>query len=339
MRVDVILDAGLPSEEVAELGKLADDLGIHTLWGSCFASRRDPLLTLAPLGATTERLRLGTMPVSPYEVHPLRIADGLLTFNELCQGRAAILIGGLGHSTMRVTGLQPKRRITAVRDCVTILTGAGADKALNYQGQMFSLTDYRPEWATAPAPLVYVGATGPGMLRMAAAVADGIMMSDVPLARMSEVNRFIDAGLDDAGRSRGELRVNNFFAWHIKADREESLAEARQGLIWRGLLQDWHISTFLDADECALVAANRGAFLQAFLERRSTIEGVPAGIVDALVANLTFSGGFDAIDGVIDDLRRFAQAGLTEVALKVHGNPRQAIEVIGTRLAPALAES
>ena len=338
MRVDVILDAGLPSEAVAELGKLADDLGIHTLWGSCFASRRDPLLTLAPLGATTQRLRLGTMPVSPYEVHPLRIADALLTFNELCQGRAAILIGGLGHSTMRVTGLKPERRITAVRDCVAILTGTDPARPLNYEGEVFSLTDYRPEWATAPAPLIYVGATGPGMLRMGASVADGVMMSDVPLARMTHVNESIDAGLHSAGRQRGECRVNNFFAWHIKRDREESFAEARQGLIWRGFLQEWHISTFLDADECAHVAAHRPAFLEAFLKRRDSIEGIPSGIVDALVANLTFSGGFDAIEGVIEELRKFAQAGLTEVALKVHGNPREAIQVIGERLVPALAQ-
>lgn len=238
---------------------------------------------------------------------------------------------------MRVTGLQPERRITAVRDCVAILTGVSATQSLNYAGQVYSLTDYLPEWATAPAPLIYVGATGPRMLRMGASVADGIMMSDVPLARMEEVNQFIDGGLTDAGRQRSGFRVNNFFAWHIKPDAAESFAEARQGLIWRGFLQEWHISTFLDPHECAQVAAHRPAFLEAFLKRRDSIEGVSSSIVDALVSNLTFSGGLDAIHTVIDDLRSFARAGLTEVALKVHGNPRQAIQMIGERLVPALA--
>ena len=116
MKIDVILDAGLPAEQVDELGQLADRYGIHTLWGSCFASRRDPLLTMAGLARTTTRVRLGTLPVSPYEVHPLRIADSLLTFNEFSKGRGAILIGGLGHSTMRVTGLCPVRRLDSVRD-------------------------------------------------------------------------------------------------------------------------------------------------------------------------------------------------------------------------------
>ena len=337
MKIDIILDAGMPSGQVEELGQLADQFGIQTLWGSCFASRRDPVQTMARLAVSTSRIRLGTMPVSPYEVHPLRIADSLLTFNELTQGRAAILIGGLGHSTTRVTGLKPILRLDAVRDCVSILKGISPDAPLNYTGPMYQLTDYCPEWATAPAPLIYVGATGPKMLRMSAAIADGVMMSDVPLSRMAEVTGSIDQGLGDAGRERHGFRVNNFFAWHIKENREESMAEARQGLIWRGLLQEWHLSTFLDQEECALVEANRPAFLNAFLQRSDRIEGVPGDIVDKLVDNLTFAGDVSAIDKAIEHLRDFEQAGLDEVALKVHENPADAIRMIGERVVQALA--
>ena len=49
MKIDVILDAGMPAQQVEELGQLADRYGINTLWGSCFASCRDPLLTMAGL--------------------------------------------------------------------------------------------------------------------------------------------------------------------------------------------------------------------------------------------------------------------------------------------------
>ena len=337
MKIDIILDAGMPARQVEELGQLAERHGIQTLWGSCFASRRDPVQTMAGLACSTSRIRLGTMPVSPYEVHPLRIADSLLTFNELTAGRAAILIGGLGHSTARVTGLQPVRRLDSVRDCVSILKGISSDAPLNYTGPVYQLTDYCPEWAMAPAPLVYVGATGPKMLRMTAAVADGTMMSDVPLSRMDEVTGYIDEGLNDAGRDRSDFRINNFFAWHIKENRGASMAEARQGLIWRGLLQKWHISTFLDEDECALVEANRPAFLNAFLQRSDEIEGVPGHIVDALVENLTFAGDADQIDTAIGHLQAFEEAGLDEVALKVHENPEDAIRMIGERVVPALS--
>lgn len=337
MRIDIILDAGMPAAQVEALGRLADSVGVHTLWGSCFASRRDPLLMMAELARATTRVRLGTMPVSPYEMHPLRIADSLLTFNEMCGGRASILIGGLGHSTTRVTGLQPTRRLAAVRDCVSILKGISPKAPLNYTGAMYQLTDYCPEWATATPPEINVGATGAGMLRLSAALADGIMMSDVPLLRMEEVSGHIDDGLRDAGRDREQLQVNNFFAWHIKENLAESVAEARQGLIWRGFLQNWHMATFLDPDECELVQAHRPAFLNAFLQHSDQIEGVPEKIVDALVENLTFAGDMSAIDGVVAHLRAFEEAGLDAVALKVHGEPDRAIRIIGEKLVPALA--
>jgi 5,10-methylenetetrahydromethanopterin reductase len=337
MQIDIILDAGMPPTQVEELGQLADKYGIQTLWGSCFASRRDPVQTMAGLASSTSRIRLGTMPVSPYELHPLRIADSLLTFNELTNGRANILIGGLGNSTARVTGLKPVRRVDSVRDCVSILKGITPDASLNYTGPVYQLTDYCPEWATSPPPKIYVGATGPKMLRMSANIADGVMMSDVPLSRMTEVTGYIDQGLSDAGRSRDDFRINNFFAWHIKEDREASMAEARQGLIWRGHLQEWHISTFLDADQCALVEANRPAFLNAFLQRSDVIEGVPEHIVETLVENLTFAGDVSKIDQAIEHLQAFEAAGLEEVALKVHENPADAIRMIGEHVVPAMS--
>ena len=336
MKIDIILGAGHTASEVEELGVLADGYGLGTFWNQSFPSRRDPLLTMAGLAAATDDIRLGTMPVSPYEIHPLRLADGLLTFNELCGGRASVLIGGLGHSVMRVTGLQPERRVTAVRDCVRILTGIAADRTLDYEGECYSLRDYRPEWAVVGPPRVYVGSTGPMMLAMAGEVADGIMMSDAPLGKMSDVMSHVARGLEAAGRSRSDIRINNFFAWHIKENAADSLREARRELIWRGLLQSWHTEPFLGAEDAAFVEASKDAFLQAFLRRDDRIDGVPDAIVNTLVENLTFAGGLDQVGRVVEHLNAFENAGLDEIALKVHDDPAAAIRLVGEHLVPAL---
>lgn len=336
MKIDVILGAGHTAAEVEELGVLADGYGLATFWNQSFPSRREPLLMMAGLAAATRNIRLGTLPVSPYEIHPLRLADSLLTFNEMCGGRASVLIGGLGHSVMRVTALEPKRRVTAVRDCVSILKGIAADEMLNYEGECYSLLNYQPEWATHGPPLVYVGSTGQQMLSMAGQVADGIMMSDVPVGKMEEVLGHIGRGLRAAGRSRGDLRLNNFFAWHIKEDREAAMREARRELIWRGLLQPWHTAPFLGDADAAFVEQNKDSFLQAFLKRDDQIDGVPDSIIESLVEHLTFAGGLDSMDGTIDHLRRFEAAGLDEIALKAHDDPAAAIRLIGEHLAPAL---
>jgi hypothetical protein len=75
----------------------------------------------------------------------------------------------------------------------------------------------------------------------------------------------------------------------------------------------------------------------AYKTRTPAIEGVPEAILDKLVANLTLSGDESSLDRHIGRLRSFAAAGLTDVALKLHGDQAQALRLIGERVAPALA--
>ncbi len=336
MKVQILLQAGLPAVTVARLGSLAENLGVDTLWASSFPGHRDPFLSLSILARDSQRMRLGVVPISPFEMHPMRISDALLTLNEMCGGRASLLVGGLGRSVMRVTGLEPTRRVTAVSECVEILKSAARGDLVEYTGDIYRLHGYQASWTADAPPSIYVGATGPSMLKMAGRVADGVMMSDVPLSRMPEVLGNVRLGIEGAERDESDFRFNNFFAWHIKPDRKESIAEARRELVWRGILQKWHTSPVLGEADSEFVESNWGAFLQAFLQQTQVIEGIPEHIVEALVANLTFSGGLDAIDGVIEHLKSFEAAGLDEITLKVHGDADEAIRIIGERLVPEL---
>jgi 5,10-methylenetetrahydromethanopterin reductase len=337
MQIQIFLEAGIPPAEVAQLGELAAASGIQTLWASSFPAKREPFMCLSALAAKQLDLQLGVVPVSPYELHPLKIAESLLTLNELSGGHGTITIGGMGHSVMRVTGLEAKRRVTAVRECVEILRAAATGEAVDYQGELYTLMNYQADYARSVAPpILYVGANGPAMLKMAGEVADGVMLSDMPLSRMAEVQARMQAGRQAAGRSEQPFRVANFFAWHIKEDREAAHAEARMELIWRGLLLPSHTAPFLGDEDAAFVDAHRDAFLQAFLTRNPAIEGVPEALVDSLVDNLTFTGAPDDLDRVAQDLHDFSAAGLDEVTLKIHGDAREAIRLIGERLIPAL---
>ena len=339
MKVDVILEAGLPESQVEALAVQAEGYGIQTLWVASFPSRRDPVPALALAARATRRIRLGTLPVSPYEVHPLRIADQLLTLNELSRGRATILIGGLGHSVSRVTGLQPTRRVTAVRETVTILKGLRPDAPLDFEGELYSLMNYRAEWATQPAPRIYAGATFEKMARMAGQVADGTMLSDAPLGRMGEVMGWIGAGLAAAGRSRADFSVNNFMAWHVKRDRAASIAEARREMIWRGFLLPWFTEPFLGAEMARFVEQKKPAFLKAFFARSAQIDGVPEPVIEQLVEHLTLAGDESDIERIAGQIHALGAAGLDEVALRLHDEPQEGLRLIGERLMPALGQT
>jgi len=337
LKVQIFLEAGLSPQEVCEIGLVAEGYGVDTVYASAFPARRDPFLNLSKLALESSSVRLGVVPLSPFEIVPVRLADSLLTLNDMCGGRAGLVVGGMGQSIMRATGLKPTRRVTAVRECVEILREAGKGEPMDYQGEVHRAAGYHPGWTNPEVPpQVLVGANGPMMLKMAGQVADGAMLSDVAIRKMPEVLGNIQTGLATGGRDLAGFDVSNFFAWHIKEDPQAADDEARREMVWRGVLQQWYTEPFLGEEQAAFVESKFEAFLQAFYQRSAHIEGVPEEIIQALVENLTFTGGLDAIPRVVEHLREFEAAGLDAITLKIHDDPMDAVHLIGKHLIPAL---
>ena len=336
LKVDIILEAGVAPAAVAELAALAEQKGLHRLWSSAFAARRDPVLGLALAAQNTQNLKLGYMPVSPFEQQPMKIADTLLTLNEMSAGRASVLIGGLGKSSMMAMGLTPDRRVKAVRECVEILKAAASGVVTAYDGALFQAKGDYASWVTQTPPDIYIAANKEQMLRLAGSLGDGVMLSDITTHHMDEVFTHLRTGREIASRNPSAFHINNFWAWHVKADKQAAIAEARQELVWRGAMQRWHIAPFLEPDECDVVEANWTAFLNAFIQKSPVIDGVPESIISRLVDGLTFTGDLDDLDFIAERIKALEAAGQTEIALRLHRDPDVAIKTIGDHLLPKL---
>jgi alkanesulfonate monooxygenase SsuD/methylene tetrahydromethanopterin reductase-like flavin-dependent oxidoreductase (luciferase family) len=170
---------------------------------------------------------------------------------------------------------------------------------------------------------------------MATGIADGLMLGDTTERRLGSSLRLIEDNLATHGRSRDDLAVSCLIAWHVKEDKKLSSSEAKRHLALRGMLDIWFLETFLDAEECKIVDANRANIFTAYKQKTDVIEGVPDAIVDKLVENLSMSGDYDDIDGHIETLKRYRDMGLDEVAFKLHEDQAAAISVIGERILPA----
>ena len=131
MIVDVAVEHGYAMDEYVRLGTLAERYGIGTLWAPNGTSSRDAFVSLSGLARASSRIRMGIQAMSPYEMHPLKIANALLTLNELAHGRASILVGG-GGAIFGAIGGKPLRRVRATQECIDILrrAGTGADGEL-----------------------------------------------------------------------------------------------------------------------------------------------------------------------------------------------------------------
>ena len=79
MKFHIILESNNPPERIAELAVLAESFGMTGIWVSNMHDGRDPFVSFTEAARATENIRLGPVAVSPYELHPLKMATSLLT--------------------------------------------------------------------------------------------------------------------------------------------------------------------------------------------------------------------------------------------------------------------
>jgi len=339
MKIHIILEPDITPDQLVEIGLLAESLDIAGLWVQNYAVAADPFMSLVPLARASSRIRLGVVIVSPYETHPAKMATSLLTLNEYSKGRAAMVIGG-GGEWLGIMGIAHSWRVSRVREALEIVRqaarGGGVGSMINYKGEDYQANYYRTPWVTEKNPaLVYAGVTKDNMLRMGVNSADGIMLADLGLPSVvAERVDFAVRALEETGRPREELRINDFLGWHVKEDAEETFREARRELIIRAfLMKDW-LTPFLSEEEANLVQEKKGAFMKAYQDRTGNIEGVPQDIIDRIIASLTITAPAADSDQAIDRLRQMEAAGLDEISLRLHDNPADSIRLIGERVIP-----
>lgn len=336
MKIDIALEPVFSPDEMVELGKLAEINGIDTIWVTNDPQARDLFMLYSRLATVTNRIRLGVMAVSPMEIHPIKLAGSLQTLNEMSGGRAAIVVGA-GGAILANTQLDLSRRVRAVRECVEILQDAGAERPLNYEGELYPVWNYSIPWAVDPSPDILVGANVDQMLRMSARRADGIHMSDMPLPLVPGAIQKVSTALESHGRSAEGFEFNNFWAFHVKQDRAAAQFEARNRLVLRGMLKEMYIEPFLDDADVQLVRDRMPSFYKAFYQKTDVIDNVPEPIVESLVRNLTLTSSVAELDEQLEVLQAFADAGLTHLTLGLHDDAADTIRLIGERVIPAFA--
>jgi alkanesulfonate monooxygenase SsuD/methylene tetrahydromethanopterin reductase-like flavin-dependent oxidoreductase (luciferase family) len=335
MHIDIVVESKVGAAQFKELGLLAEELGFHRIWIQNYAQSPDAFLTAMPLALATQKIRIGVAVVSSYELHPLKIANSVLTLNEAAQGRAAVVVTGGGEwpSVMKVNY---GKRKTVLYEALEIIRQACGDDVVKFSGEIHNAQAFSTSWTTQNPPLIYAGVNGPSMARMAVGVADGIMMSDVQPEMFNWSIPILEKSIIEAGRANDNFRLNNFLSWHVKQDREESFRESRRELIIRAWLGRRWIEPFLDSDAVETVRANMDKFMQAYMDRSGDIKGIAPEIIDALVEGLMCSGDLSDMDQHIERLIKFQAAGFTEIALGLQDDPADSMRMIAEHVLPAM---
>jgi 5,10-methylenetetrahydromethanopterin reductase len=346
MDIDIIIGCEMHPREVAEYAVEAEKAGVRALWHSNLPNGWDPFIGLSQAAVATSRIKLGVLAISPYEMHPVRIGYSIISLNELSEGRAILGLGGGGAmalaTTVRPAGeslnFKNMRIVRGVREAAEIIfLMCSGEFHQGYQGEVFSVgSPFKVDFMKSPRPQIFTCSMGPQMLRMGGRIADGMQVGDVTAERLPEVMTDIQAGLAKREHPAEDFRIGNFWAWHIKEDREASMFEARVGLFARAEVIPPHIGLdhLLDEEEAQLVRDNYRNFLIAGVTGTGDIKGVSPELVQRLIDAVSSSGDFSDIDRQVERFREMERAGLTDLALRVFGDPWDSLQTIKERVIP-----
>lgn len=338
MKFHIIVEANSTPERIAEQAVLAESYGIEGVWTSNMHDSRDPFINFVDAARATSKIKLGPVAVSPYELHPLKMANALLTLNEISGGRAHIGVGAGDGGTATAMGLKAVRRVRATRECTEIIEKAATGEPVQYKGEMYNVMYYHSSWVTQPAPDVFVCAGGPQMIASSAKYAQGIYLGDHLPHHVARVTETIKAEQAAIGRDDPNFRLLNFWAWHVKENQDDARAEARIWLAMRATpWPQYYHHDILDKEDMQVVYDNIMAINQAFYKRDPNITAVPQDILDRLVDQCSATSSIDNIDHEIARIKKFEASGLTDIVLRLYEKPDDAIRLIGEKVMPAFA--
>jgi len=185
---------------VVEAGRRAEAAGYDSVWAgdSLLARPRgEPLTLLAGVAGATTRVTLGTAVLLPLLRHPLSLAHALATLDRIARGRVIVGVGPGAelpgtHAELAALGVPSDRRVGA------LLSGVERCRRLwrnEEPGIELRPTPFRPG-----GPPMWLGGSGPRMLRLAGTSFDGWLPFSPTAAEYASGLRAVREAAEGAGR-------------------------------------------------------------------------------------------------------------------------------------------
>ncbi|MBM3226792.1 MAG: LLM class flavin-dependent oxidoreductase [Candidatus Tectomicrobia bacterium] len=217
---------GLPA--MRDLLHLAEQRGYDSVWLPESVGR-ESVTELTALALSSERIRLGTGIVPVFTRLPTMAAAALATTATVAPGRV-ILGVGIGHRDHQEAGhgIHFHRPIQHVREFVTIARRLLTEGHIaSYAGEVYTIEHFQLD-TPPPQPVpVYIAALRPQMLRLAGAVADGVLMNWATLEYIPQAIEYVRQGAEAAGRSLRDIQIACYLRTCVTDNPEHVERESR----------------------------------------------------------------------------------------------------------------
>lgn len=211
-------DNALPFPAMRELVRLADARGYDSAWLP-ESQGREVFTELTALVLSSSRLRIGTGIVPVFTRLPTVAAAAMASAAAVAPGR--VILGlGIGHQPGLESGhgVHFHHPLQHVKEFVTIARTLLSKGQISFHGDMYTIKHYQLENPPTPPVPVYIAALRPGMLRLAGAIADGVLLNWASLEYIPQAIAYIREGAEAAGRSLSDIQIASYLRTCVTDD-------------------------------------------------------------------------------------------------------------------------
>ena len=193
-------EGSAPPEMLRGLALAADQAGADTLWAASHLFQREPIVNASMVLADTTKLSAGLMAMSPYTMHPVHITMAAAALDEWFPGRVVLSFGVGAPRDLEAIGLDTGKPLQAIRESIAIARALLSGEIVRFNGQQFRVENRRLSSGERNIPII-LAASGPKMLELAGAEADGVLISAATSPAFIEwALRHVAAGEAKSGR-------------------------------------------------------------------------------------------------------------------------------------------
>ena len=234
-RLGMVLYHGLESgPELESYARAAETAGYESLWVTERYFHEETFTLLGFLAAVTQRLKLGVGVTNPYTRHPALLAMASATLDRVSGGR---FILGMGRSEPFIIrdrlGLDYRQPRTVLAEAVGSVRHLLAGERVDATGKQATLRDTRLAILPVQQPLpIYLAALGPQALRLAGAIADGVILNAyVPTGYVRYAVREIREAARQAGRDPKAIDITCMLVVRLTPDAGAIIPGLKQRLV------------------------------------------------------------------------------------------------------------
>src|SRR5438132_14278180 len=202
---EVVLFADSDLTIVIAAARRAEQAGYDSVWvgDSLLARPRgEPLTLLAAVAGATTRVTLGTAVLLPLLRHPISLAHALATLDRIAEGRLVVGVGPGAelpgtHADLAAVGVASHRRVTAMVDAL--------DRVRRLWRNEETGLELQPSPFQPGGPPLWLGGTGPRMLRLTGASFEGWLPLSPTPEQYASGRRLVLEAAERAGRDPASI--------------------------------------------------------------------------------------------------------------------------------------